>query len=142
MPPTPSNTKEALNGPWSVQWLAAHEKERQGIADSGTWRVLPQGYKGRFTGSGWAYRVSIGPDGLLKFRSRIVGRGYSQVPGLDYFGSFSPTVSVETLLIIIHIAAAEDMEMRNLDVSNAYLESPMDTDLVMLLPETEWVNGE
>ena len=43
---------------------------------------------------------------------------------------------------MLHIAANEDMEINNLDVSNAYLEAPLDVEIYMELPQTEWIDGK
>jgi hypothetical protein len=117
-------------------------KERKGIEDSGTFGEISNDYKGKVVRSKWAFRVSREADGKPKLRSRIVGKGYSQIEGVNYFGTFAPTIAVKTLLMIVHIASSEDMIMRNLDVSNAYLESPIDTDIYMELPKTEWIDGK
>jgi hypothetical protein len=48
------------------------------------------------------------------------------VKGVDYFATFSPTVSSKALMILLHLAASEDWEIRSVDVGNAYLESLLD----------------
>jgi len=139
LPPTPIDDRDALSGPWKEQWEAGMAKERAGIEASGTFGPKITDHKGSAVKSKWAFRVSREADGEVKMRSRIVGKGYSQIPGIDYHETFAPTVAVKTLLMVLHIAASEDMGIRNLDISNAYLESPIDTELFMELPKTEWV---
>ena len=138
LPPTPRDEREALNGPNRKEWQAAFAKELAGIEASKTFSPKFKGHKGRVVKSKWAFRVSREANGEVKFRARIVGKGYSQTAGVDYFGTFAPTIAVKTLLMVLHIAASEGMVIRNLDVSNAYLESPIDAEICMELPRTEW----
>ena len=142
LPPCPKTMEEALTGPNSREWQAGREKEMKGIKDSGTFGPLITDYHGAAVKSKWALRTSREADGSIKYRSRIVGKGYSQIAGVDFYETFAPTIAVKSLLILLHIAASEDMEIRNLDVSNAYLESPLDIDLYMELPTTEWIDGK
>ena len=114
----------------------------KGIADSGTFGPKIADYRGPAVKSKWAFRTSREADGSVKFRSRIVGKGYSQIAGVDYYETFAPTIAVKSLLMLLHIAASEDMEIKNLDISNAYLESPLDIDLYMELPRSEWVDNK
>jgi hypothetical protein len=140
-PVTPSSDYEALNGPDSDKWAKAYEYEREGVRASGTWEEVFD-YTGKTVSSMWVYRVSLEQDGTWKFRARIVGRGYTQVFGLNYFDSSSPVIATKTLLLLLHIAASLGWFIRNLDVGNAYLESDIDVDLYLKLPKTEWVNGK
>jgi len=138
LPATPTDERDALSGPWREEWLKGMAKERDGIEASGTFGPKFKGHKGSSVKSKWAFRVSREANGEVKFRSRIVGKGYSQIAGIDYFSTFAPTIAVKTLLMVLHIAAHEGMQIRNLDISNAYLESPIDANIYMELPRTEW----
>jgi len=133
LPPTPNNWAEAYAGPWADKWRAAKKKEEVGLESQKTWEVV-QNYKGRTVKSRWAFRVSRESDGSLKFRARLVAKGFSEVKGVDYFATFSPTVSSKALMILLHLAASEDWEIRSVDVGNAYLESLLDVPIYMELP--------
>jgi hypothetical protein len=66
-----------------------------------------------------AFRVSIQQDGSVKYRSRIVARGFTQIPGADFDATYSPTVQLKTVLCTLRIVTHEDMEMETGDVGNA-----------------------
>ena len=133
LPPTPANWDEALSGPWAKEWAAAREKEKTGIHGQGTWVPDPS-HKGRTVKSRWAFRVSREQDGSLKFRARLVAKGFSERRGIDYYETFAPTVSLKALLALLHIAASKDWYIRSIDVGNAYLEADLDTVIHMELP--------
>ena len=101
----------------------------------GSWRPSN---KGATVKSRWAFRISREANGKLKFRARIVAKGYTEKYGVDYLETFAPTVATKSLMAVLHIAAAQDWEIRTLDVSNAYLEAPAPNDhLFMELPPSE-----
>ena len=133
LPPTPNNWTEAFAGSHAKEWTAAKKKEETGLDTHGTWEMKPE-YKGRTVKSRWAFRVSREQDGSLKFRARLVAKGFSERKGIDYFETFAPTVSLKALLILLHLAASKDWEIRSIDVGNAYLEADLDTEIYMELP--------
>ena len=140
-PVTPRSDNEALNGPDRDKWAKAYEYEREGVRASRTWEEVFD-YRGKTVDSMWVYRVSLEQDGTWKFRARIVGKGFTQIFGFNFFDSSSPVIATKTLLMLLHIAASLGWFIRNLDVGNAYLESDIDVDLYLKLPKTEWVNGK
>ena len=133
LPPTPANWDEALRGPNVKEWWAAKTKEETGLDSQGTWVDAPD-WKGRTVKSRWAFRVSREPDGSIKYRARLVAKGFSERKGIDYFETFAPTVSLKALFSLLHIAASRDWAIRSIDVGNAYLEAELDTEIYMDLP--------
>ncbi|CAI7790748.1 unnamed protein product [Closterium sp. NIES-53] len=69
----------------------------------------------------WIFRVKR-PLGLPPaFKARYVARGFSQRQGVDYFQTFSPTLKMTTLQVLLHVAAQRDNELHSLDFSTAFL---------------------
>ncbi len=56
-------------------------------------------------------------------------------PGFDYVETFAPTAKWAALRAILAIAALEDMEMESLDISSAFLNGVLDTEVFMEQPE-------
>jgi hypothetical protein len=141
LPDTPVSMEEALGGPDRVHWEKARMKELDGISDRDTWEdsAVPKGKKA--VSSKWAFRVTWDTDGAIKYRARIVARGFSQVPDRDFDSTYAPTLQFKTLLVMLGLIAHEDMEMEATDVGNAYLESRIDKPIYMVLPRDLWVNG-
>ncbi|CAI7770679.1 unnamed protein product, partial [Closterium sp. NIES-53] len=57
----------------------------------------------------------------LAFKAGYVARGFSQRQGVDFFHTFSPTLKMTTLRVLLHIAAQRDYELHSLDFSTAFL---------------------
>ncbi len=75
-------------------------------------------------------------DGSIeRFKARIVAKGYSQRPGLDYNESFAPTFRPATLRIIMAMSAVEDLELRSVDITAAFINGDLDEEIYMKQPE-------
>ena len=95
---------------------------------------MPHGEKA--IGSGWVFRVKHKADGFIeRFKARIVAKGYSQRPGLDYNESFAPTFRPATLRIIMAMSAVEDLELRSVDITAAFINGDLDEEIYMKQPE-------
>jgi hypothetical protein len=71
-----------------------------------------------------------------------VAQGFSQRPGEDYMETFSPTIRVESLRILLALGAIEDLEIRQCDVVSAYPRSKLHaTVYIRLTPELRELLG-
>ena len=59
---------------------------------------------------------------VVRYKARLVVKGYSQNEGIDYGEVFSPVARMESTRILIAIAAQEEWELHHLDVKNSFLE--------------------
>lgn len=71
----------------------------------------------------------------LIFKVRLVFDGSKQVKGVDYDVSFSPTLNMRSLKIIIHIGTCRGMLSWQADIGNAYLQAAADEVLFVSLPK-------
>ena len=44
-------------------------------------------------GSKWVFKKKVEVDGSIRFKSRVVSKGYMQIPGIDYTERYSPVAS-------------------------------------------------
>ncbi|CAI7781694.1 unnamed protein product [Closterium sp. NIES-53] len=73
----------------------------------------------------WIFRVKRPPGSPPAFNARYVARGFSQRQGVDYFQTFSPTLKMTTLRVLLHVAAQRDYELHSLDSSTAFLQGSL-----------------
>ncbi|CAI7798846.1 unnamed protein product [Closterium sp. NIES-53] len=69
----------------------------------------------------WIFRVKRPPGSPPAFKARYAARGFSQQQGVDFFHTFSPNPKMNTLLVLLHVAAKRDYELHSLDFSTAFL---------------------
>jgi hypothetical protein len=138
LPRTPKTMQEALAGPDAAHWAKARAKELVGIEERSTWREETPPKGKRVVTSKWAFRTSWEADGSIKYRARIVARGFSQVPGFDFDKTYAPTLQFKTLMCVLGMVAHLDLEAEATDVGSAYLESKIDKVIFLLLPKDLW----
>ena len=51
----------------------------------------------------------------------LIAQGFSQVPGVDYFDTFALIAKLALIHAVLTISVAEDMEMHQIDIKDAYL---------------------
>ena len=85
----------------------------------------------------WVFTTKMGPDGeIIRFKARFVAKGYSQIQGVNYEETFSPTISHVTVRTLFAIAAKRNLKVAQYDVKTAYLNSPLDDhDIFIELPQ-------
>lgn len=66
---------------------------------------LPEGRKA--IGCRWTYIIKHDSDGNIShYKAHLVAHGFSHIPGIDYNDTFAPTVRLDSLRALLHLAAA------------------------------------
>ncbi len=103
--------------------------------DHQTWEFdhLPADRKA--VGSKWVFKVKYSPDGsIARYKARLLVQGFSQVHGIDFNETFSPTVTRESLRIFLAISCLFKLIVEQIDIVGAYLESLLsDNDLPIFM---------
>ena len=105
------------------------------LTHRGTWVIeeLPEGRKE--IGCQWTYDIKYGPKGeVLRHKARLVAQGFYQILGLDFGDTFSPTVCLKSLKIILHFAASQGWAQAQDDATGAFLQSYLDCKIYMRQP--------
>ncbi|CAI7773014.1 unnamed protein product, partial [Closterium sp. NIES-53] len=132
--PTPRSYAEALEGPYSSQWQAAMDAEMASWKSTGTYveEVPPPG--ANIVNGMWIFRVKWPPGSLPIFKAHYVARGFSQRQGVDFFQTFSPTLKMTTLRVLLHVAAQRDYKLHSLDFSTAFLQGCLHEEIWLRRP--------
>ncbi|CAI7855502.1 unnamed protein product [Closterium sp. NIES-54] len=80
------------------------------------------------------FRVKRPPGSPPAFKARYVARGFSQRQGADYFQTFSPTLKMTTLWVLLHVAAQRDYELHSLDFSTSFLQGSLHEEIWLRRP--------
>ena len=128
----PKSLKAALRRSDAEKWQEAVELEFDNHIRNGTWEIvdLPPGAK--CINSGWVFRVKRNADGSIeRYKARLVAKGYSQRPGFDYNEVFAPTFRCAASRTIIALAAINDLHLRSIDISHAFINGDLDETIYM-----------
>ena len=78
---------------------------------------------------------------IQKHKARLVARGFTQKPGIDFYETFSLVASLETIRIIITVAAQKKWKIFQLDVKLAFLNEKLDEEIYVEQPQGFFVQG-
>ncbi|CAI7794715.1 unnamed protein product [Closterium sp. NIES-54] len=128
--------KEALTS-WKGEAVkAAMEEEIRSLVGMGTWELVERPRGVNIMKNRWVlttkYRID---DTVERKKARLVVKGFTQVCGANYDKTYSPVSSYVTLRIILCIVAVLDLNLMQLDMKNAFLQSKLDRVLYMYQPD-------
>ena len=147
LPHTHPNTTESLKDTTecSKKGHSHSDTTPDSLADSG-YPPYIQSKKppsSNIVGCQWTFRVKRDNLGAInKFKASLVTQGFSQVKGLNYNETFSPTIKFTTIRLMIALACRYNLELRNIDIKGAYLNGKLEDDIYMRQPEGFMVKGK
>jgi hypothetical protein len=77
--------------------------------------------------STWAFKCKRFPDGTVrKLKARFCVRGDRQKEGIDYFDTFAPVVSWQTVRLMLVLSVILDLSTKQVDYTAAFVHAPID----------------
>lgn len=128
----PKSVDEAMKKP---EWRSAILEEIRALEKNKTWDVVEKPNDKTVIGCKWVFTVKYNSDGTLeRYKARLVAKGYTQTYGVDYQETFAPVAKINTVRVLLSIAANLDWPLQQLDVKNAFLNGELEEDVYMELP--------
>ena len=128
----PRTLAEAKRRPDWPLWEKAINEELETLRQAGTWELTEPPADANIVGSKWVFRAKKDAAGnVIRYKARLVAQGFSQVPGVDYFDTFAPVAKLAAIRSVLAMAAAEDLELHQIDIKGAYLNGEL-TDREMI----------
>eukprot|EP00253_Pinus_taeda_P002752 PITA_02752 len=128
----PDTFAEASGHP---HWEAAMNEEYHSLLANDTWDLVPLPKGRKLVRCKWVYRTKYGPDGKVdKHKARLVAKGFSQVEGIDYTETFSPVAKMNSIRLVLSLAASLKWEVHQMDVKSAFLHGDLHEEIYMEQP--------
>ena len=136
----PMNYEEASR---EEAWKKAMIEEMQAIDRSNTWELVPPPIGCKPIGLKWIFKLKRNSNGdVVRYKARLVVKGYSQKHGIDYDEVFALVVLIESIRVLIAIAAQHSWLLHHLDVKSAFLNGDVQEELYVKQPDDFIVEGK
>ncbi|CAI7795101.1 unnamed protein product [Closterium sp. NIES-54] len=128
--------KEALASWKGPAVKTAMEEEIRSLINMGTWELVERPPGVNVMKNRWVLTTKYHVDDTVeRENARLVVKGFTQVYGADYDETFAPVGSYVTLRIFLSIVAVLNLNLMQLDMKNAFLQSKLDRVLYMSQPD-------
>lgn len=133
--PSPS---EALSGPEASQWMASREEEMAAQLQKGTWDEIAESSvpaeANIITSRFHRKRKKDSSGKVIRWKTRLVARGFTQREGVDYEETYAPVCKPESLRMVMGWANQRDYLLHQMDVDTAFLNADLKETLYMRPP--------
>ena len=84
----------------------------------------------------WVYTWKSDENGkVVKAKARLVARGFSQSPGVDYHETFAPIPATPCIRLMAAIACELQFDLCHFDVQQAFVQAELKEVVLMRMPQ-------
>jgi len=120
--------------PDSQKWVSAMDDDIKSLQLNDTYTLTEPPTNKSVVGGKWVFDIKGNPETPI-YKARYVAKGYSQIQGIDYTETFSPTTRMESVRTVMQIAVQNDLILNQMDVKSAYLHAPINEDVFVTQPQ-------
>jgi Reverse transcriptase (RNA-dependent DNA polymerase) len=119
------SVKEAKGRPDWEKWKEGMDAKISQLTKQGTFKLVDLPSDQQAIVSKWVYCIKCDHIGMImKHKARLMAKGCSQIPGIDFVETFAPVMWLETfhLLIALTMKLGLVIHLVNIDTSTLHLE--------------------
>ena len=128
----PESFQEAQTYKDKSSWMKSMQEEMDSLQKNNTYMLvkLPKGKKS--LRNKWVYKLKKdGRGNLVKYKARLILKGFGQKKGIDFDAIFSHVVKFSSIRTILGLAANQDLEIEQLDVKTTFLHDDLEEEIYM-----------
>jgi len=111
------------------------DKEITQLENTSTWELTELPADRKPIKCKWVLKVKRDHTGAITcYKGRLVTKGFSQIPSIDFTETFAPVVQLETFWTLIAIAARYKLDIHTMDIVGAYLNGKLNKTIYMEQP--------
>jgi hypothetical protein len=124
-------------------WRVAMRDEIDSVERNKTWKLvkLPAGHQA--IGLKWVFKLKHDEAGkVIKHKARLVACGFVQQAGVDFDEAYTPVARMESVRVLLALAAQEGWTVHHMDVKSAFLNGDLKKEVYVKQPPGFVVPGE
>jgi len=132
----PATYEEAMSSEYAENWKQAMQEEMQSLIANNTWELKTAPSGTNIIPTKWVYAIKRDANGdITRFKARLVAKGFKQKEGIDFDEVFAPVSKHSTLRALLAKVAADNLELRQLDVTTAFLQGDINEEVFVQQPQ-------
>jgi hypothetical protein len=107
-------------------WCATMQSKMAAVETNRTWELadLPHGH--RAITLKWVFKLKRDEaDAIVKHKAHLVACGFLQQEGIDFDGAFAPVARMESVRLLLALAAQKGWHVHHMDVKSAFLNGDL-----------------
>lgn len=106
------------------------------IEQNDTWKLTELSADRKVIRLKWVYKIKRDANGeILKHKARLVPKGYVQEQGVDFEEIFAPVIRLDTVRLLLALAAKYGWEVHHLDVKTMFLNGEIQEEVYVTQTE-------
>lgn len=110
-------------------------EEMMPIKQNETWTLVDLPYGHHAIGLKWVFKVKCDENGaIVKHKAQLVAKGYIQQQGIDYDEVYAPVARMESVRMMLAVAAQAKWKVHHMDVKSAFLNGELADEVYVKQP--------
>jgi hypothetical protein len=120
------DTKTFAEASGHPDWNTTMNEEYCSLMANNTWDLVPLPKGRKLFRCKWVYRTKYASDGSVeRHKARLVSKGFSQVERIDYNETFSLVAKMNSIRLVLALAASDKWEVHQMDVKSTLLHGDL-----------------
>jgi hypothetical protein len=117
-------------------WIAAMKEELTMIVKNETWMLVDRPVHKKVISVKWIFKTKLHADeNNNKHKARLVVKGYSQEPGIDFTDTFAPVSRLDTIKLLLALVAQNGWYIFQFDVKSTFLNGVLNEEIYVEQPD-------
>jgi hypothetical protein len=142
----PLTHEQAMKSEQREAWRDAEQSEISSLKKNKVFKVVSRPSNRKIIPCKWIYKIKTDSTGKpVRYKARLVIKGYHQVLGQDYDQTFSPVARLTSIRLIYSISMLFNLKLQQLDVDTAFLNADLEDNIDIYVeppPAMELLNGQ
>lgn len=118
------------------EWEMAIKDELKSIDINKTWTIVNKPLNKNIISCKWVFTLKSDKYGNpVKYKARLVARGFSRKYPDDYQETFAPVARISSFRILLALANQHNLLVHQMDVKTAFLNGTLNEEIYMEIPE-------